>query len=447
MNIRHRLQAAAELLGRYWLVTRHAWRLQSAAGAPDLTAQEAEFLPAALALQASPVSPAGRWLARILIAMVLIVLAWAVFGQVDIVTVGQGKIAVTGETKTISATQVASVRALHVAENQQVRAGELLIELDDREIDTEFDKADGERQSGAVQAAIHRALIDALTTGRTPRLGVVTGIPAERQRAGEQFLSDAWSEYVAKRDRLDAEIRHHVAALPIAIEREKDYEALAQTRDVSQDAWMQRRMARLDIEGQLAQARSQQVELRANMRKAAEDRLSEATRMAQAAAQDVTKATARQSLLQLRSPVDGTVQQLTVHTVGAAIPAAQPLMQIVPTSDRVEFEAFIENRDVGFVHEGQEVAVKIDAFDYTRYGTITGHVRHVSRDAIHDEKRGLLYAVTVDLDQRHLIVEGRTLPLGPGMSGTVDIRTGTRRVIEYFLSPLIQHRSESLRER
>ncbi|MET0210977.1 MAG: HlyD family type I secretion periplasmic adaptor subunit [Burkholderiaceae bacterium] len=447
MNIRHRLQAVTELFGRYWHVTRHAWKLQSATGTPDLKAHEAEFLPAALALQASPVSPAGRWVARILIAMFLIVLSWAVFSRVDIVTVGQGKIAVTGETKTISSTQVASVRALHVKENQRVRAGQLLIELDPGEVDSDFDKADGERQAAAVQAAAHRALIDALTTGRTPALGRVEGVSSERQRSGEQYLSDAWSEYTAKRARLEADYQRAAASLPIAVDRERDYEALARTRDVSQDAWLQKKLTRIDIEGQLAQTRSQQLELRANTRKAAEDRLTESTRIAQSAAQDVAKASTRQALMQLRSPVDGTIQQLTVHTIGAAVPAAQPLMQIVPLNDRVQFEATIENRDVGFVHEGQQVAVKIDAFDYTRYGTVTGRVSHVSRDAIHDEKRGLLYAVTVELEKPTLMVEGRAMPISAGMSGTVDIRTGSRRVIEYVLSPLVQHQQESLRER
>lgn len=447
MSLRHRLQAAAELLSRYAQVTRHAWRLQSAQGTPDLKAHEAEFLPAALALQASPVSPAGRWVARGLIGMVLIALAWATFSQVDVVSVGQGKIAVTGETKTISATQVASVRAIHVTENQRVRAGQLLIELDEREAGSEFDKADGERQTAAVQAAVHRALIDALGSGRAPRLEPLAGVDEDRRRAGELFLADAWSEYAARRDRLAAEIARHEAALPLAVDRERDYEALAATRDVSRDAWMQRKGARLEIEGQLAQARAQQAELRASLRKSAQDRLAEALRTTQAAAQDVVRATAHRALLQLRSPVDGTVQQLAVHTIGAAVPAAQALMQIVPSSDRVQFEAFIENRDAGFVHEGDTVAVKIDAFDYTRYGTLPGRVLHVSRDAIHDDKRGLVFAVTVELSQTSVQVDGKAVALSPGMSGSVDIRTGRRRVIEYVLSPLVQHREESLRER
>jgi hemolysin D len=110
-------------------------------------------------------------------------------------------------------------------------------------------------------------------------------------------------------------------------------------------------------------------------------------------------------------------------------------------------EAFIENKDVGFVQQGQAAEVKVDAFEYTKYGTTTGQVSHVSHDAIQDEKRGLIYSVKVALDHSTMIVNGRELPLTPGMSSTVEIKTGTRRVIEYVLSPLIQHGRESLRER
>lgn len=447
MTVSHRLQALGELLGRYGQVALQSWRHERSAGLPDLKAHEAEFLPAALALQASPISPAGRWVARVLMLMVMAVLAWATFSHVDIVTVGQGKVAYHGETKTLSSTQLASVRALHVEENQSVRAGQLLIELDNREVDADFDKAEGERQTATVQAAVHRALIEGLTSGQTPRLAALSDVDAAYRMAGVAYLADAWADYTAKRARLDSDIQRFAASLPSAMERERDYEVLARTRDVSLDALAQRRLNRIDIEGQLAQARAQRLELLATMRKTAQDRLAEATRTAQAASQDVARAAAHQSLMQLRAPVDGTVQQLAVHTVGAAVPAAQALMQIVPAHDRVRFEAMIENRDVGFVHVGQTVAVKLDAFDYTRYGTVPGRILNVSRDAIHDEKRGLLYAVSVELDRAQMQVEGQWVPIAAGMSGSVDIRTGSRRVVDYALSPLIQHQRESLRER
>ncbi|WP_139144093.1 HlyD family efflux transporter periplasmic adaptor subunit, partial [Janthinobacterium lividum] len=163
--------------------------------------------------------------------------------------------------------------------------------------------------------------------------------------------------------------------------------------------------------------------------------------------QDARRAGARGSLLRLTAPVDGTVQQLKLHTVGGVVPAAQALMQIVPRQGKLEIDAMLENRDVGFVQEGQAVAVKVDAFDYTKYGTVPAVVSSVSRDAIEDEKKGLVYAVKITLQQPSIVIDGRLVPLSAGMAVRAEIRTGTRRVIEYVLSPLVQHQKEALHER
>jgi hemolysin D len=120
---------------------------------------------------------------------------------------------------------------------------------------------------------------------------------------------------------------------------------------------------------------------------------------------------------------------------------------IVPGDNPLEVEAFVENKDIGFVQAGQAAEVKIETFPFTRYGTLRGRVIQVSGDAIQDEKRGLVYAARVKLEQATLRVDGKTVNLTPGMAVTVEIKTGKRRVVEYFLSPLLQYRDESLRER
>lgn len=110
-------------------------------------------------------------------------------------------------------------------------------------------------------------------------------------------------------------------------------------------------------------------------------------------------------------------------------------------------EAFLENKDIGFVADGQQAEVKIETFPYTKYGMIHARVAHVSHDAINDDKRGLIYSTRVRLDKATVRVENKTVNLSPGMAVTVEIKTGRRRVIEYFLDPLMQYGRESLRER
>jgi hemolysin D len=217
--------------------------------------------------------------------------------------------------------------------------------------------------------------------------------------------------------------------------------------DISTHAYLEREQARIDLEGQLASARNQRAELIAQTKKEAYDSLTEGGKQVHDSVQDAARAEAHSRLLKLTAPVDGTVQQLAVHTAGEVVPAAHQIMLVVPKEDTVEIEAFLENKDIGFVRLGQKAAVKIDAFEYTKYGTVPGTVSHVSHDAIEDEKKGLIYAVRVLLDRATLKVEGREMPLSPGMSVNVEIKTGDRRVIEYVLSPVLRHQRESLNER
>ncbi|MCC7697580.1 HlyD family type I secretion periplasmic adaptor subunit [Janthinobacterium sp. EB271-G4-7A] len=447
MSAGHRLAAYGELFKRYGQVLRHSWRDRAALRGPVLSEDEAAFLPAALALQERPVSPTLRVTARVLMLLVGCVVLWAVFGQVDIIVNAAGKIIPSGNTKTIASVDVAAVRALHVREGQAVQAGQLLVELDSRGPDAERDKAAGDAVAAALQMARSRALIVAIDTLNTPKLAAPDGVSTAQREEAQGHLDGQYASFRARLAHFDGEIARYAQALPLAARRAGDYRALLATRDVAEHAWLEKEQARIDLAGQLASARSERAALVAQTRKDAYDALTEGARVAAASGQDARRAGARGSLLRLTAPVDGTVQQLKLHTVGGVVPAAQALMQIVPRQGRLEIDAVLENRDVGFVQEGQAVAVKVDAFDYTKYGTVPAVVRSVSRDAIEDEKKGLVYAVKITLQQPAMVIDGRLVPLSAGMAVRAEIRTGTRRVIEYVLSPLVQHQKEALHER
>jgi hemolysin D len=447
MSVRHRLQAWGSLWGRYREVFAFHWAHRAELAMPRLEVHEAEFLPAALALQAKPVSPAGRWVARILIALVVVALAWSVLGKIDIIVNAQGRVVPSGRTKTIASVEVASVRALHVREGQDVKAGDVLVELDTRASDSERDKALHDEEEAQLQAARSRALIAAVDRGTPPHLSTLSNVSKTRWTDAERQLQDQWRDYTAKLARLQEDIAHYRSELPLATQRAQDYKALAQTHDVSEHAWMEKEQARLDLEGQLNDAIKQRDALTAETRKTAQDALDEALKALGETSEDARRAEVHSELLKLVAPVDGTVQQLNVHTVGGVVPAAQPLMEIVPKQAQVEVEGFLENKDIGFVREGQEAQVKIDAFPYTKYGTIPAIVTHVSRDAIQDEKKGWRYSVKVTLKRATMNIDGREVNVSPGMTSSVEIKTGTRRVIEYVLSPLMELGEESLHER
>ncbi len=447
MSGKHRLGALAQLLGRYAEVFVHYWKLRKSMSGPLLNVSESEFLPAALALQERPVSSMARWTARLLIALVACAVLWATLGKIDIVVSANGKIIPSGNTKTIASVDVAAVRALHVYEGTSVRKGDVLIELDSSGPDAEHDKASGDASVAMIQTARARALIEAIDRGVRPHIPRIDGIAESARLAGQSHVEGQYADFRAKLARIDGEVVRLSAALPLASQRAADYKQLALEHDVSEHAWLEKEQARIEMAGQLNNARNERSALIMQVKKEAYDALSEGEKAAASSRQDARRAGSHSELLQLKAPVDGTVQQLSVHTVGGVVPAAQPLMMIVPRESTVEVEAMLENKDVGFVQEGQRVAVKIEAFDYTRYGTVPATVTRISRDAIQDEKRGLIYSVRMSLERADLNVGNARVPLSPGMAVNAEIRTGTRRVIEYVMSPLLQHRQEALRER
>lgn len=169
---------------------------------------------------------------------------------------------------------------------------------------------------------------------------------------------------------------------------------------------------------------------------------------ARLAREELTRATQRQSQQVLRSPVDGVVQQLAITSEGAVLKAADPIPKtrtvVVPDSGELIVEAQVLNRDAGFVEVGQPVTVKLEAFPFTRYGTLEGKLAWISRDAIQDEKLGPVYAARVTVTPP---ARGSTIEVTPGLAASAEIRTDERRVIDYLLSPLERAVSEAGRER
>jgi hemolysin D len=442
-----RAQALAQVCERYGSTIAANWRLRDTQPRKSYTASEAQFLPASLALIEKPVSSTARITGLLLALLVLLGILWAAWARVDIIVTANGKVIPSGRTKAIASVDVASVRAIYVAEGQKVKANDVLLQLDAGTFEADERKAEAQAQAARLEVARSQALIAAIDSYRPPALGPVANVSDHDFAEAKSYLTGQYLDYRAKLSELEGQISRFSRALALARERARNYEVLAETHDVSSNSWSEKRQAVVDLEGQLTEARNARLSLIAQTRRQALDSFTEAQKTLSGATQDAARAVSHARLLTLRAPVDGFVQQLAVHTVGGVVPAAQPLMLIVPGEERIEVEAYVENKDVGFVSEGQTAQVKVSAFDYTKHGMVHGRVVLVSRDAVEDDKRGLLYKTDVALDRSSLLVDGRSMRLSPGMTVQVEIKTGTRRVIEYLLSPLLRHKHESLNER
>jgi len=451
------------LRGQYRRALVDAWRDRHLSPAFLLTAEEADFSPPALALTERPVSPTARVTAVFLVLLVAIAMAWASLGRVDIVAKATGEVVPSSRTKTIASVQTAVVRAIYVSEGERVTAGQKLIVLDAKPLEAEHRKALAEKSSAALELARASALIGAIRSHRPPRLVDVPAVSQSSLQEARRHLAAQYAAFEAKLTELNGEVESDATALPVARQREQIYARLLKTHDVSQDAWLAKEQARMDLEARLTDAENARDTFIAQARQAAYDSYAQAARSVAAERLEALRIASEAAWLTLRSPVDGTIQQLAVHTIGGVVPSAQPILIIVPTGQELEVQAYLENKDVGFVKVGERAQVKLAAFDYTRYGAITGRVISVSQDAL--EAHGAYqddvaaphtntgatesprYLVRVALARSTMNVDGQTKPLLPGMTVTVEIKTGKRRVIDYFLSPLLHQGTESLHER
>lgn len=475
-----KLQTCYGLILRYISVFRQVWAIRAELDNLPRKSYEAEFLPPALALQETPMSPAPRIAMWLLISFAALASLWATLGHVDIVAIAQGKIVPSDRVKIIQPLETASVREIYVTEGQIVKAGDLLIEMDATSADADINSITNDLRATELLVARDAAFMTSLNRLKSgqlqsPRLQAPEGVSQLQADHEQRYLDGEWQELLSKLARLDADKSNRRAesraigaaveqlqhTIPIARQLAQDYRQLQGKKFVSSHDYLQREQARIEQEGELAvqqqkreavsaliqAVEKQKTELLASSQRSALDRLHDSEQKIAGYRQAIIKARQRSRLMKLTSPVDGSVQQMAIHTVGGVVTPAQTLMVVVPADHALETEAFIENKDIGFVNIGQTAEIKIETFPYTKYGALQGEVLQVSTDAINDEKRGLIYAAKVRLPLTTMQVENKTVNLSPGMAVTVEIKTGTRRVIEYFLSPLIEHVQESLRER
>jgi hemolysin D len=259
----------------------------------------------------------------------------------------------------------------------------------------------------------------------------------------------------------------NLASCSASVEGDDLNETLQQLTENQKDLVVQKSRLQ-ETDAALAGIISTRQQTEAEFRRTLFSELNEAERKAGGLADDLSKAERRTKLQLLTAPVDGVVQQLAVHTVGGVVTPAQQLAVIVPADAALEVEAMVSNRDIGFVHPGQEAQVKIDTFNFTRYGLLHGRVMSVSRDAIvrdipqeakNDQAKGAdtesseprgqqyVYSARISLEHTRMQVEDELANLEAGMAVTVEIRTGSRAVISYLLSPLMRYKHDSMRER
>jgi hemolysin D len=455
------------------------------------SAEELAFLPAALEIVETPPSPAGRAIGVCVILVFCIALAWAAFGQIDIVASAQGRIVPSGRVKVIQPMEIGVVRTLLVEDGQKVKAGDVLLEIDPTINEAEARQARRDLRTTRLDIARLRAALDPIAAFRPPA-------DADPQQASDQrrFLESQVAEHRAKvgaldrqRQQKEAEVEATAATvakleamIPVLEQRFEIRRKLASQELGSKLQYLEMLQSLTEMQQELkvqqnnkrvaeaaaaaiGESRAQAV---AEYRRGLFDELGKMVQKENGLAETLVKAEQKAKLQALKAPVDGTVQQLAVHTIGGVVTPSQELMVVVPANSRLEIEANIPNRDIGFIQAGQEAEIKVDTFNFTKYGLIHGHVLSFSQDSIKRQKpsdpakeksassvadtsepqgQEMVYQARISLDQTDMLIDGKRVQLSPGMAVTAEIKTGARSVLSYLLSPILRFHQESMRER
>ena len=401
-------------------------------------------------------------------------LLWASLAQVDEVTRGQGRVIPSSKVQVVQAAEPSSIRTILVRSGQRVRKGQLLVRMDDTESSSQLGQIEAESRSLEARAARLAA------EGRGAQQaecapgpgGVVPEACADEtvlQQVREQALRSRLTglgAQVEQRRRDLSEAQATAASLRTSIQLAQEQvqmlEPLAAKSIVPQTELLSARRELVDLRGRLAaaqeaasraaaavrEAQAQSSEANFQFRQEALDERSQLQAKIAVNEQAQRGAAGRLSRSEVRSPVDGIVNDVQVTTVGGFLSAGQKIMEVVPLGEKLLVEARVKPSDIAFIKVNDPALVKVTAYDFSTYGGLDGRVVQVSADSIYDEiAKEAYFTVILETDRAFLTFRGGELPITPGMVTDVEIITGRKSVLAYLLKPVLKARSEALRER
>jgi hemolysin D len=425
-----------------------------------------EFLPEAMELEETPPSPFGRILLWAIVLLVVGAFLWSYFGKVDEEVVARGKVIPDGMVKVIQPSDTGVIRAIHVEEGQRVKKGDLLIELDPTITQAEVESSEkslaiNRSDMARLKAELRGEQIRGSGKNHDRLLLLQTDLKQAREaehKAKVESLELVVSQKKTALQSAEESILKLEKTLELVSKQEEAFRQLAEKGYASMIEHVQRQKELVRTEKELNEQRKLADQIRDGLKEAEKNlealkkerersilgEIVEKERAITVLEGEFTKASRRSQLERLYSPVNGTVHGLATHTIGGVVTPAQPIITIVPDGTPLIVEAMALNQDIGFIHPGQQAELKLDTFPFQKYGTIEAELSYVSPDAQEDQKIGLVYKIKLKPKRFTIRVKDKDVPLVPGMSVTAEIKTGEKRVIEFFISPFIKYVDESL---
>jgi hemolysin D len=475
-KIKQRLEDSDILikLERVGIVWKQARELERENPRKHRTRHELEFLPAALEVIETPPSPTARVTVWLIIGLFVIALGWSIIGKTDVVIIAQGKTIPPGKSKVLQSLNGGVVKAIYVEEGQEVKKDQLLVEMDLTTTTADLAQV----QSALIQSTLDKQrlelLIDdpntALEKFTPPSYASNTLIDTQKQlivaQTGEYNSQLAGLESNIRRGEaelraLEADISGLRQTIPLLQERtdaqsslveqglapRANYLQLKEQLVASQQSLAAQQHKRTEVQEGIRTAREQREQASSEFKRQRLTELAQAQEKINQLRQDLIKAKEGLSLTRLTAPSDGIVQQLAVTTVGGVIKPAEPILYIVPKDAVLEVEGLLLNRDRGTIKVGDEAQIKVDAYPFTKYGTIPAKVTLISSDSIEHEKLGPVFKIKAEMERSTIKMQDKDVQLGAGMTVTLEIKADERRVIRYILGPVLEGLQEAGREK
>lgn len=433
---------------------------------------EYEFLPPALEIEETPPSPLGRFTIWTIFAILIIALLWSYFGKVDEVATARGKVIPEGNVKVIQPLELSTVTKIYVSEGQRVKAGQLLMELDSETKQIDIENTQKSLDIARLEKDIYTAEM------KNKSIDVIldaSKLPEDILQSERQQVETSKAEFRAKEEGERFQISQNQNQLAIdqyelsSIEKKRsklkkeqsDLESLYEDVGASKEDLDEKSDELFEAENNYQKQVLKVQQSEANLKAAGEslnalqkdyenqllNLILERDKKIIDIEAELNKEKEMLKFQKLSSPVDGTVNGLTANTIGGVVTSAQPIMSIVPDDATLVMEALVLNRDIGFIKVGQEAEIKFDTFPFQRYGVVKGKVISVSPDAFEDQKLGTVYKIKVQMDKTEVFVVDKYVNITPGMTGAVEVKTGKRKIIEFFLDPFTKSVKESFRMR
>ena len=378
-------------------------------------------------------TPRANWVLWLMAGFVALTVTWAATARVDMITRAEAKVVPDGREQVISSLEGGILRDLRVREGMVVEKGQELAQLDPTRVEAAQQEGQAKRQ--ALRAMIAR--LSAEATGRP------LSFPPEVQ-ADATLVEGERDAYDARRTSLEEAVGVNRRNLGLLQRELRMSETLASRGLLSDVEVMRLRRQANDLQLQI------QDRINRFRQDASSDLVKARTELAQIEEQMVVK----QDVLtrtSLKSPIRGVVKHIKVATIGGVVQAGAPIMEIAPVGSQLLVEAKLKPADIGFVRLGLPTLVKLSAYDYYTYGGLQGRIAYISPDALTEEGKAAsadssYYRALIRTDVSTLKQKGQPLPVIPGMTASVEIRTGEQSVLRYLLKPMLRY-NEAFTER